>query len=139
MSLPATERDPAGGAEPTLRGAAPTRAVFRWWRRALDWLPRGQSLSEDVWRVRHRTLSYLLRAHVPVILCFALVRGYDLASAGMYAGIIAVFALLSATDPRHRAFVSAMNALGLVTCSAVLVDLSGGVIEMHFHFFVIVG
>jgi diguanylate cyclase len=139
MSVPAKERDPAGGPDRALRGAAPARVVFRWWRTALDWLPRGQSLSEDVWRVRHRTLSYLLRAHVPVILCFALVRGYNVVSAGMYAGIIAVFALLSATDPRHRAFVSAMNALGLVTCSAVLVDLSGGLIEMHFHFFVMVG
>ena len=32
-----------------------------------------------------------------------------------------------------------MTAIGLVTSSAVLVDLSGGVIEMHFHFFVMVG
>jgi diguanylate cyclase (GGDEF)-like protein len=32
-----------------------------------------------------------------------------------------------------------VTALGLVTCSAVLVSLSGGVTEMHFHFFVIVG
>ena len=115
------------------------KAVARWWRTTLDWLPRGQSLSEDVWRVRHRTLSILLRGHVPVIFCFALIRGYDVASAAMYAGIIAVLAFLSSTDPRRRGFVSAMNALGLVTCSAVLVDISGGVIEMHFHFFVMVG
>jgi diguanylate cyclase (GGDEF)-like protein len=29
--------------------------------------------------------------------------------------------------------------LGLITCSAVLVHLSGGVIETHFHFFVMIG
>ena len=29
--------------------------------------------------------------------------------------------------------------LGLLTCSATLVHLSGGVIEMHFHYFVMVG
>jgi len=113
--------------------------VARWARAALAHLPRGQSLTEDVWRVRHRTLSYLLRAHVAIVFCFALVRGYTPASALMYASVVGVFACLSATDPRRRGFVSAMNALGLVTSSAVLVDLSGGVIEMHFHFFVMVG
>lgn len=113
--------------------------VSRWVRAGLDWLPRGQSLSEDVWRVRHRTLSYLLRIHVGIVFCFALIRGYSLTAAVLYASILGVFAALSATDPRRRAFVSSMNALGLVTASAVLVDLSGGTIEMHFHFFVVVG
>ena len=121
-----------------LRWAVPAR-MDRLVRAGLAWLPRGQSLSEDVWRVRHRTLSYLLRAHVVAIFCFALIRGYDVGQAFMYAGVIAVFAWLASTDCRRRGFVSAMNALGLVTSSAVLVDLSGGVIEMHFHFFVMVG
>ena len=53
--------------------------------------------------------------------------------------MVGVFALLAATDVRRRRFVSAMNALGLVTASAVLVQISGGLIEMHFHFFVMVG
>ena len=113
--------------------------LARWLRAGLDWLPRGQSLSEDVWRVRHRTLSYLLRIHVAIVFCFALIRGYSLPASIMYAGILGVFAVLSASDPRRRSFVSSMNALGLVTASAVLVDLSGGTIEMHFHFFVVVG
>jgi diguanylate cyclase (GGDEF)-like protein len=115
--------------------AAPGRLV----RRAFTYLPKGQSLSEDVWRVRHRTLSYLLRAHVVAIFCFALLRGYGITGSLMYAGVIGVFAYLGSTDSRRRKFVSAMTALGLVSCSAVLVNLSGGVTEMHFHFFVIVG
>src|SRR4051794_38007793 len=117
--------------------------VPKWWSRAIrtawQWLPKGQSLNEDVWRVRHRTLSYLLRGHMVAIFVFALVRGYGPVSAAAYAGVIGVFAVLASTDPSRRSFVSAMNAVGLVTCSAVLVDLSGGVIEMHFHFFVMVG
>jgi len=32
-----------------------------------------------------------------------------------------------------------VTSLGLLTCSATLVHLSGGVIEMHFHYFVMVG
>ena len=70
--------------------------------------------------------------------CFALLRGYSVTQALMYAGLIGVFACLGSTDCRRRKFVSAITALGLVTCSAVLVALSGGVTEMHFHFFVIV-
>src|SRR5439155_16051320 len=114
---------------------APSRLV----RQGLRYLPRGQALSEDVWRVRHRTLSYLLWAHAAGIFCFALVRGYAVPDAVVYAGIVGAFATLAGTDPRRRKFVSAMNAVGLVTSSAVLVQLSGGVIEMHFHFFVMVG
>ena len=32
-----------------------------------------------------------------------------------------------------------MSSLGLLTCSAILVHLSHGTIEMHFHYFVMVG
>jgi diguanylate cyclase (GGDEF)-like protein len=84
-------------------------------------------------------LSYLLRAHVVGIFCFALILHYPLPQAMLDASIVAVFAVLSATDIRRRRFVSSMNALGLVTSSAVLVALSHGSIEMHFHFFVMVG
>jgi len=108
-------------------------------RQAREYLPRGQSLTEEVWRSRHKTLSYLLRGHVLGIFCFALILHYPLPQALADAGIVAVFAVLSATDIRRRRFVSSMNALGLVTSSAVLVALSHGSIEMHFHFFVMVG
>ena len=114
-------------------------AVSRVARTWVSYLPRGQSLSEDAWRVRHRVLSYILWGHVVGIFCFALIRGYTVSQAAMYAGVIAVFAVLGRAEVHHRKFASAMNALGLVTCSAILVDLSGGVIEMHFHFFVMVG
>ena len=108
-------------------------------RFVIAWLPRGQSLSEDVWRVRHRTLLYLLRAHVVGVFCFGVIVGRDVVTSAEAAGLLGVFALLAGTDPRRRRFVSSVAALGLVSASAVLVSLSGGVIEMHFHFFVMVG
>jgi diguanylate cyclase len=122
-------------AAPVLLRGAPGR----WVRRGLAWLPRGRSLSEDVWRVRHRTLSYLLRAHVLGVFCFGLIVGRSMTESLDGAVIVGVFAVLASTDPRRRKFVSGMTAVGLVTASAVLVGLSGGVIEMHFHFFVMVG
>src|ERR1700704_4720052 len=126
--------DGADGGPLAARGAP-----GRWVRSAVAWLPRGQSLSEDVWRVRHRTLSYLLRAHVLGVFCFGLIVGRGLTESLEGAGVVAVFAALASTDPKRRKFVSGMTAVGLVTASAALVGLSGGVIEMHFHFFVMVG
>ena len=102
------------------------------------WLPKGKSLPEDVWRRRHRTLTLLLRGHVVAIFAFALARGATVPHALVESAVVGVFAVLS-TWPSRRQFSSAMCALGLVASSAVLVHLSGGVIEMHFHFFVIVG
>jgi hypothetical protein len=104
-----------------------------------EFLPRGQLLPEDVWRHRHRTLSFLLRAHVVGLFIFALVRGYGVAHAVNESGIILVFAVTAWVFQVHRRFSSAMCALGLVMSSAVLVHLSGGTIEAHFHFFVMVG
>jgi methyl-accepting chemotaxis protein len=41
--------------------------------------------------------------------------------------------------PKSRKLRSALGALGLITSSAVLVHVSGGSIEMHFHFFIALG
>jgi diguanylate cyclase (GGDEF)-like protein len=133
--------DSVDGDQAAGRRRLPLRAeASRLLRQALDYLPRGATLGEEPWRVRHRVLSYLLRGHAVGIFIFALIRGYSVPDALGYASVIATFALLSAAaGARHRTFASAMNALGLVTCSAILVDISGGVIEMHFHFFVMVG
>src|SRR3982751_3603219 len=110
------------------------RAVYE----ARDYLPKGQSLPEDVWRIRHRALCYLLRAHVVLIFAYGVLRGYGVVHSVTEAGIVAIFASLATTDGRRRRFTSAMAALGLVMSSAVIVHLSGGVIEAHFHFFVMI-
>ncbi|HVE46224.1 MAG TPA: EAL domain-containing protein [Acidimicrobiales bacterium] len=89
--------------------------------------------------MRHRTLCLLLRAHVAFIFGFALFNGHGLVHSLQETGIVAIFALLAGMGARRRRFSSAMAAVGLVMSSAVLVHLSGGVIEMHFHFFVMVG
>jgi hypothetical protein len=52
---------------------------------------------------------------------------------------VAVFALPAALPAIGRRARSAAAVLGLVTASAVIVHLSGGVVEAHFHFFVMVG
>lgn len=88
---------------------------------ARAYLPKGQSLPEDVWRIRHRALCYLLRVHVAAIFAYGLLRGYGVVHSLTEAGIVAIFATLATTDGRRRRFTSAMAALGLVMSSAVIV------------------
>jgi signal transduction histidine kinase len=114
--------------------AAPTRL-----ERARMWLPREDSLSAEAFAQRHRTLSILLGAHLPILIVFGIVRGYDalhvVAEIG-FAGLLLGIARLPATPRRLQGI---LVSAGFVWCSAVLVHFSGGVIEAHFHFFVILG
>jgi diguanylate cyclase (GGDEF)-like protein len=96
-------------------------------------------LPEEVWRVRHRTLSYLLRAHVVGLLVLGLALGKGPLHSVVDAAVVGMFALIGGAATGRRQLASSMTALGLVVSSAVLVHLSGGTIEMHFHFFVMVG
>ena len=111
----------------------------RWVANALDYLPKGQLLPEDVWRRRHLALSYLLRAHVVGAFVFGLIQGRGLVHSAFEASIIAMFAVAASLNNFPRKFTSAACALGLITSSAVLVHLANGTIEVHFHFFVMVG
>ena len=76
--------------------------------------------------------------HVVGIFVFSMVRGHGVTHSLLEAGIVAAFAV-AASDRRRRKMSSVLTAVGLVTASAVLVHLSGGLIELHFHFFVMVG
>jgi diguanylate cyclase (GGDEF)-like protein len=102
-------------------------------------LPHGGALSEHVWERRHRAILALLWAHAPSIVVFAIVRGYSLDHALVEVVPIVGTAVLAGIRTSGRGFRAGWAALGLLTCSAVIVHLSGGVIETHFHFFVMVG
>ncbi|HWD71955.1 MAG TPA: ATP-binding protein [Actinomycetota bacterium] len=121
------------------------------------WLPEGGSLPEEAWWQRHRVLLVIIALHVPAIVIFAVVRGYGFRHGLLETSVVAAFGLLAI--PRRRGSVAAEGAdgdaallsrkrrrlhaaaagLALLSCSAILVHLSGGLIEMHFHFFVVIG
>ena len=67
-----------------------------------------------------------------------MVRGYSLLHIAFEAAVVPVLALVATSPSFGRRLRSAAASFGLLSCSAVLVHLSGGVIEMHFHFFVMV-
>jgi diguanylate cyclase (GGDEF)-like protein len=102
-------------------------------------LPHGQLLTPAVWARRHQGIVVLLWLHVAALTAFGLARGKGLAHALLEGSVVALFALLAAHPAIGRRTRSAAAVLGLITSSAVLVHLSGGVVEAHFHFFVMVG
>src|SRR5688572_10777748 len=116
------------------------KALHGWYEAFRDVLPRGGSLPADMWAARHRTVVVVLWLHVAAIPVFGLVRGETLAHSLFEAALVALFAA-AATFQRslRRGARAGIAGAGLMTASAVLVHLSGGAIEMHFHFFVMVG
>jgi diguanylate cyclase (GGDEF)-like protein/PAS domain S-box-containing protein len=103
------------------------------------WLPEGSSLPDEIWARRHRTILIILGLHIPGIFFFALANHVGAAHATVEAGVVAGITGWAVATRRYRRVSTVFAALGLLTASAVLVHLSGGLIEMHFHYFVVIG
>ena len=101
-------------------------------------LPEGGGLAPDVWRARHRGILVLLWAHAVAVPIFGLLRGFSLRYMVLESAIVPATALIAGGGSLGRAARTAAASAGLLSSSAILVHLSGGVIEMHFHFFVMV-
>ena len=87
---------------------------------------------------RHRAITVLLWLHVAGVASYGLIRGHDGTHVLVETGLVAALAIGATQRRLSRATRSVMATLGLVTASAVLTHFSGGLIEMHFHFFVVV-
>ncbi|MEA2623565.1 MAG: diguanylate cyclase, partial [Chloroflexota bacterium] len=102
-------------------------------------LPRGRLLSTSAWESRHRAIVKLLWLHVVGLFFFAIAMGNNAGHAVIESLIVALPTMLAAYSGLSRGIRSCAAAFGLVTASAVLVHLSGGYTEAHFHFFVVLG
>jgi hypothetical protein len=103
------------------------------------WLPEGRGLYYDVWTLRHKAIVNILWLHVPFVMLFGLFRGYPLEHVVLDSFILVPYAF-AAHSTRFSQLIRTMAAtVGLLSASAVLVHLAGGSIEMHFHFFVMIG
>lgn len=101
-------------------------------------LPRGRELPLEVWDRRHRGLVLLLWAHAVGITCFAVLAGVGWAHSLEEGAVVAIVAVVAGISRFGRRLRSAIASLGLLSASGILVHLSGGYIELHFHFFVMV-
>jgi PAS domain S-box-containing protein len=112
-------------------------------------VPSGGSLPEHVWRSRHRFLVGLAFFHVVIIALAGTVLGkrWDLSVWALFddeaalhsvgeAMVVALFGILACWRKAGRTLQSTFVGFGLLSASAILVHLSGGYIEFHFHFFV---
>ncbi len=118
-------------------GAAPayTRRVRGW---IADALPEGRALPEEIWRRRHRGILIVLWAHVAWIAAFGLIRGMGWEHVLLESSVVAALAMVASWGG-GRKWRAVTATFGLLTCSGILVHLSGGMIEMHFHYFVMLG
>jgi signal transduction histidine kinase len=107
--------------------------------RILRVLPGGGTLPDEVWERRHRGILIVLWLHAVGIAAYALVRDYSGLHSIAEGGAVATFAAAATFVRGSRSLRAALAAMGLLTSSALIVHLSGGVIEMHFHFFVVIG
>ena len=103
------------------------------------WLPKGQLLPEHIWRRRHKTIVWLLWLHVPGLIVFGLLRGQGILHMLQEGGLVAVAAWVAASERYAMKQRVVAASFGLISSSAILVHLSGGYIEAHFHFFVMIG
>jgi GAF domain-containing protein len=110
----------------------------------------GGTLPEDVWRQRHRLLLGLTWLHAAIIALLGPVIGYswEISLGALFEdgtvlhtaweGLIVALLAALASCKINRRLKSVLVACALMTSSAVFVHLSGGYIELHFHFFVMI-
>lgn len=80
----------------------------------------------------------LMWAHVVAVPLYGMYRGNSFLHAWADTGLVAVAALLAGPARLGRRWSSSIAAAGLMICSGVIVHLAGGMIEAHFHFFVMI-
>ncbi len=121
--------------QPSRLQAAPTALLDH----ALTALPAGHRLPDAVWNRRHRAILMLVWLHLPALAAFGILMGHGLVQSLTEVLPIGACAVLASLSNRSRRFRAVGASLGLLASSASLIHFSGGYIEMHFHFFVVVG
>ncbi len=121
---------PPDAAEGSANGAGAIRRLVRS-------LPRGRTLPYEAWQRRHRWLLGFLWVLSVAMPMYGLARGYSLGHCLFESSPLVAFAAMGSV-PGNRRLRSALVSVGLLTASAEAVHLSGGVIEAHFFFFVMV-
>ena len=101
-------------------------------------LPRGGTLPPEDWHQRHTALVVSTWLCVLVLIPYGMAEGYPIWHT--WAHVISVVPLgVIASMSRFSAKIRSVAAsLALLTVCALLVHISGGLIEMHFSFFVVI-
>jgi signal transduction histidine kinase len=125
--------------------------LANWLTKLRSIFPDGGSLPEDIWQKRYSFLLGLAWLHAAMIAGIGPLLGYEweFSTGALFrdgtvlhtffeGAVVALFAALGSIKRIRRTFGATAVAIALMTASATLVHLSGGYIEVHFHFFVMV-
>jgi signal transduction histidine kinase len=108
-------------------------------RPVIDLVPHGYGLSDADWRRRHQLLLVVLAVHIPGLGAFGLFLRRPADAVLLAVAVPGACLLAGWLLQWHRRVASVAVTAGLVYSSAALVGLTGGTIEAHFHFFIIIG
>jgi signal transduction histidine kinase len=114
-------------------------SIRGWAARVRAFLPRGNTLDEETFGRRHLLLCWILGLHVPGLFAFGVWLDVGPQHAALEVVVPAACLVFARLGREHRRLSSFFVAAGLVYCSSVLVHLSYGSIEAHFHFFILIG
>ncbi len=103
---------------------------------ALSWVPRGIRLDADSFAARHRALQAILLLHVPVLVAIGMTSHHEglVLWGGVATMVVSCLGATSALSQRTRA---CLVSSGLILAAIVLIHVSGGLTDVHFHFFVV--
>ena len=101
-------------------------------------LPRGDRLPPAAFGLRHRSITTFAWTLAVAAAGWTVMLGRDALHVGYVIVAVALLLLARGRGVERRAWASSLTAASLITSTATLVHVSGGLIEMHFLFFVIV-
>src|SRR4051812_27902042 len=103
---------------------------------AVAGLPRGAHLTEASWHARHRIVLGLLWLHVPVFLLLGVLGPRPLAEGILLPIGVGLIAAATWLMPSIGA-KSTLTAVGLIVCTFVAIELSGGAMAAHIHLYAV--
>src|ERR1700704_3185516 len=106
--------------------------------RLRDGLPQGGTLEPQEWDRRHRALLWMLWLTIVALPIYSVFTGFGAYHTLLHVLPQAALAVIASMPRFGQKARSIACSLGLLTTAAVMVHISGGLIEMHFAFFVII-
>jgi methyl-accepting chemotaxis protein len=93
-------------------------------------------LSDESWTARHRILTRLLWLHLPALFLLGVLGPMPASETVVLTLVVAVFAAGAAAAGTMRTKAE-LTSLGLIACTFVAIELSGGAMSSHIHLYAI--
>lgn len=108
------------------------------WAQLRAMMPEGMTLPKATWDTRHRLILWVIWGHAILLPAFGIAKGWSTGMSLAEGAVVAAFGIAATILGFSRRVRACFAALALVCASAILVQFSGGFIEAHFHYFIVV-